>query len=145
MSDTGARTSRKAVGDTGEAAARAFLTRRGWSIVATNVRFGPRSGLKGELDIVARDGQTLAFVEVKTRRGDPRFVMPAENVTPAKQRQIARLALAYANREGFLAGDAEETLFRFDVVTVVLAADGATVRKIELREGAFLAPDGVAG
>lgn len=129
------------VGAAGEAAAQALLRRRGYQIVATNVRFGPKSGLKGELDIVAREGATIAFVEVKARRGAPRRVAPAENVTPAKQRQIARLALAYAVREGLL-GE-EETSLRFDVVAVWLDDTAERVLRAELIRGAFLAPEGL--
>lgn len=126
--------SRQAAGNAGEAAARAHLERLGWTILGANVRFGPSSGLKGELDLIARDGATIAFVEVKTRRGDPRTLVPEESVTPAKQRQIARLALAWAAREGVL--DDESLALRFDVVAVVLGNDGA-LRRLVLRRGAF--------
>ena len=132
------------VGKTGEAAAVALLERRGHRIVDTNVRFGAKSGLIGELDIVAWDGDTLCFVEVKTRRGIPGRVAPGENVTPAKQRQIARLALAYLTRSGL--GDDDTLSVRFDVVLVVLApGESGQVLKVELLTGAFLAPVGEEG
>jgi putative endonuclease len=132
---------RQARGKVGEAAAQAFLERRGYLIVDVNVRFGSTSGLVGELDIVAWDGPTLCFVEVKTRRGHVGKVVPAENVTPAKQRQIARLALAYAARNGILDGDTEIPM-RFDVAAVYLApGEEATVRHVELFPGAFAAPE----
>jgi putative endonuclease len=130
------------VGRAGEEAAVALLERRGYSVIDTNVRFGKRSGLIGELDIVAWDDGTLAFVEVKARRGRPGFVAPVENVTPAKQRQIARLALAYLTKMGL--GDDEAGTFsvRFDVVSVVLATgESGRVARIELLKGAFLAPE----
>ena len=88
--------STRATGMLGEAAAIAYLERRGLRLIDKNVQFGPKSGLKGELDIVAWDGETLAFIEVKTRRGTPGRVAPSENVTAAKRRQLARLAEAYA-------------------------------------------------
>lgn len=133
---------RLARGKVGEAAAQALLERRGYVIVDVNVRFGSSSGIVGELDIVAWDGATLCFVEVKTRRGHVGTVVPAENVTPAKQRQIARLALAYTARNGLLDSDAEISM-RFDVVTVYLApGEEATVRHVELFPGAFVAPEG---
>jgi putative endonuclease len=132
---------RLARGKVGEAAAQAMLERRGYVIVDVNVRFGSSSGLVGELDIVAWDGATLCFVEVKTRRGYVGTVVPAENVTPAKQRQIARLALAYTARNGLLDSDAEISM-RFDVVAVYLVpGEEATVRHVELFPGAFVAPE----
>jgi putative endonuclease len=130
-------------GRAGEAFAQNLLERNGYCIVDVNVRFGKTSGLVGELDIVAWDGPTLCFVEVKTRRGGGGAVAPVEAVTPAKQRQIARLALAYANRHGLLAGS-EEVPLRFDVVSVVLsstAGDTNEVRRADILRGAFFAPD----
>jgi putative endonuclease len=132
---------RVACGRRGEEAARALLERRGYQIVDVNVRFGRKSGLVGELDIVAWDGPTLAFVEVKTRKamgGLP--VSPVESVTPAKQRRIARLALAYAARHGLC----EDVPIRFDVVAVVLDQTGEYAR-MDLLPGAFLADDEIAG
>jgi putative endonuclease len=132
---------RGARGRAGEEAAQALIERSGYRIVDTNVRFGRTSGLTGEIDIVAWDGPTLCFVEVKTRRGTPGRVFPEEAMTERKQRQIARLALAYAAKTDLLSGDSDVGL-RFDVVTVILApgADDR-VRRAELWRGAFLAPD----
>jgi putative endonuclease len=136
---------RGARGRRGEAAAQALLERHAYRIVDANVRFGRTSGLIGELDIVAWDGPTLCFVEVKTRRAASSArhrVFPVENVTPAKQRQIARLALAYAMRHGLLDDDAAgEIPLRFDVVAVTLHPDGETVRDARLLRGAFFAPE----
>lgn len=129
-------------GRRGEEAARALLERRGYRIVDVNVRFGAKLGLRGEIDIVAWDGPTLAFVEVKTRRAAGSApIAPAEAVTPAKQRQIAHLALAYAARYGLLEG---EIPLRFDVACVLLAWDGERVLRAELIPGAFLAPEGLS-
>ena len=129
------------VGKIGESEAVALLERRGYAVIDVNVRFGARSGLVGELDIVAWDGGTLCFVEVKTRRGTVGRVAPGENVTPAKQRQIARLASAYLGRASL--GDDDSLSVRFDVVTVILAhGESGRVLQTELLCGAFLAPDG---
>lgn len=125
-------------GRRGEEVARDLLERVGYRIVDINVRFGRKQGLGGELDIVAWDGPALCFVEVKTRRGWGRQpVSPAESVTPAKQRQIARLALAYVVRFGL----SDDIALRFDVVAVTLEPDGETVHNTRLIRGAFLAPD----
>lgn len=133
-------------GKQGEQIAQAYLEKLGFRIVDVNVRMGKKRGLLGELDIVAWEGDALCFVEVKTRRGTPGFVAPAEAVTPAKQKQIARLAVAYATENGLMheaAGDGEVNFcLRFDVVSVILAhgeMDGIP-RRIELIRGAFFAP-----
>ena len=137
-------------GRQGEIAAQNYLEARGFCIVDVNVRMGKSRGLLGELDIIAWDGPVLCFVEVKTRKGRPGFVAPAEAVTPAKQKQIARLAVAYANENGFLSDENEREnggfALRFDVVSVVLSPvsaeneAGFAVRRIELIRGAFFAP-----
>lgn len=133
---------RGARGKTGEEAAQTLLERRGYRIVDINVRFGKTRGIRGELDIVAWDGPTLCFVEVKTRRGIPGRAQPGEAITPAKQRQIARLAVAYTAQSGLLEGDCDIPL-RFDVVSVVLSpGEAGRVLQTELLPGAFLAPDG---
>ena len=129
--------STRATGTVGEAAAIAYLERLGLRLIDKNVQFGPRSGLKGELDIVAWDGETLAFIEVKTRRGSPGQVAPNENITPAKQRQLARLAEVYAAKHGLY--DDDITL-RFDVVAVYLAhGESERVLGVHYTRGAFLA------
>ena len=130
------------VGKAGEAAAVELLERRGYVVIDANVRFGAKSGLIGELDVVAWNGDTLCFVEVKTRRGAVGRVAPGENVTPAKQRQIARLASAYLARSGLGEGD-ESLSVRFDVALVILAhGESGRVLNVTLLPGAFLAPDG---
>jgi len=101
------------LGELGESLARAALEREGYEIVATRYRFQ-----RGEIDIIARDGRCLVFVEVKTRRTHERGT-PAEAVTRAKQRQLIRMAAAWlAERQP----DADAC--RFDVVSVTLRDDG---------------------
>ena len=130
--------STRAVGTLGEEAAIAFLERRGLRLVDTNVQFGPKLGLKGELDIIAWDGNTLAFIEVKTRHGRPGRVAPSENITAAKRRQLAQLAHTYAARHGLLEDD--DISLRFDVVSVFLGDDDQ-VLAVHHTKGAFLAGD----
>src|SRR5213595_743706 len=77
------------LGKTGEDLACRELERRGYAIVAR--RYRQRGG---ELDIVARDGPTLVFVEVKTRQGRS-FGEAAEAVTALKRRRIVQLAMEY--------------------------------------------------
>lgn len=102
----------RTLGQQGEAAAARFLARKGCRIVARS----SRSGL-GELDLVAVDGRTVVFVEVKTRRSQEGG-HPAEAVDAPKQRRLTRLALGYLKRHGLL-----EYPARFDIIAVTWPAD----------------------
>jgi len=102
------------LGRRGEELAAAYLIRNGLEIVERGFRV-----FRGELDIVARDGDTLVFVEVKAR-ADESFGRPEEAVTPAKQRQIRRLATGYLIERRL--GDVP---CRFDVVAVLFQDDGS--------------------
>ncbi|HWI62432.1 MAG TPA: YraN family protein [Symbiobacteriaceae bacterium] len=105
--------SRTARGREGEEVAARFLEGAGYRIIARNLRFR-----LGELDIVAADQDCVVFVEVKTRTGSG-YGTAAEAVTPAKQRQLVKLASVY------LAGTGSEGRpCRFDVVTVEREAGG---------------------
>ena len=97
------------LGSLGESLARGALEREGYAILAT--RYRTRAG---ELDIVARDGRCLVFVEVKARRHAERG-SPAEAVTPAKQRRVAAMARDFLARH-----QTDATECRFDVVAVLL-------------------------
>ncbi|MFQ3581615.1 MAG: YraN family protein [Chloracidobacterium sp.] len=106
------------LGREGETLAARFLIQRGMRIVACNVRVPvgrARTGgrVHGEIDIVAFDGPTLVFVEVKTRTTDA-VAAPERAVTTAKQRRLRRAAHRYRA----LIGPAEAP-YRFDVATVV--------------------------
>ena len=108
---------RVAVGKTGEDLACRELERRGYTIVARRWR-----QRMGEIDIIARDGDTLVFVEVKARDGRA-FGAPAEAVSPVKQRRIAQLASWYVARHG-----AADRRCRFDVVSVDVDAAAPVVQ-----------------
>lgn len=97
--------SREAGLEAEEKAAR-FLETLGYSVLERNFR-----ARTGEIDIVARDGETLVFVEVRSRRsGD--FGSPAETVTAAKRRKIIKTALAYAQARLL------DCPMRFDVIAM---------------------------
>jgi len=97
---------RRTQGQRAEDRATHHLRELGYRIVDRNVRCGV-----GELDIIARDGATLVFVEVRSRQS-ARFGTALEAVSPAKRRQVARVAAAY------LASHGGDTLCRFDVIGV---------------------------
>lgn len=103
----------RALGLKGEAIALAALRKKKYAVVETGYRL-----FRGEIDIIAYDGTTLVFVEVKTRAGTE-FGRPEEAVTPAKQSQIRRIARGYLAAKGL--GDAD---CRFDVVAVLFTDDG---------------------
>lgn len=102
----------KSLGQRGEAAAARFLKKKGYILVARSDRMR-----LGEIDLVAVDGRTVVFVEVKTRRSHDSG-HPAEAVDEDKQRRLTRLALTYLKRHNLL-----EYPARFDVVAVTWADD----------------------
>ena len=106
-------------GKLGEAYAAAYLEQLGYRLVAANFTLPVGRNLRGavvnaEIDLIAYEQNTLCFIEVKTRSSDW-FAPPQANVDLRKRRQLARAARAY--RHLF---DLENSLYRFDVVTVVL-------------------------
>jgi putative endonuclease len=133
-----ARPSHLELGERGERAALEYLRdHEGYRIVAINFRTPVGRGLRGqkvtaEIDIIAYDGDVLAFVEVKTRSSDER-VAPERAVDLRKQRQIARAARRYRRMMRV-----SEEMYRYDVVTVLGQAAGD---RIELLRGYF--DDGV--
>lgn len=110
---------RLTLGRRGEDAAAQFLKRNGMKIVERNLRTPV-----GEIDLIVRQKKILAFVEVKTRRGQA-FGSPAEAVGPRKQRQIIRAANWY------LSGQEDTRLQpRFDVVAVVVDGENLNIEHI---------------
>src|SRR5688572_22638881 len=106
------------IGDRGERLAGRFLEASGYRLVLSNFKLpvGRNSrgvSVTGEVDIVALDGDTLCFVEMKTRTSSE-FAAPLANVNKRKQRQIIRAARVYKRIFGVT-----ETPHRFDVVSVV--------------------------
>jgi putative endonuclease len=98
-------------GEQGERHAARFLRRLGYRIVATRKRLR-----YGEIDIVAVDGQTLVFIEVKTRRTDA-GIAPAEAVNDLRRRRMSRAAVAFLKTHSLLDYPA-----RFDIVEVIWPA-----------------------
>ncbi|HKP39251.1 MAG TPA: YraN family protein [Pyrinomonadaceae bacterium] len=107
------------LGRRGEALALEHLEQAGYQIVAANFILPIGRNLRdavvnAEIDIVAYDGPTLCFVEVKTRASDD-FAAPQVNVDLRKRRQIARASLAYRRMLGLM-----DAKYRYDIVTVVM-------------------------
>ena len=110
-------------GSAGELIAYRYLRRQGYKIVARNYR-----KRFGEVDLIGWDGETLAFVEVKSRTDHARG-RPEEAVHRNKQRQICRVAREYRSRHRL-----HDINYRFDIVTI----EGiAGQEKVDLLKGAF--------
>lgn len=109
-----------ALGRRGEQVAAEHLEGEGYRLVASNFTLPVGRSLRGalvhaEIDIIAYDGATLCFVEVKTRASDW-FAAPEQNVDLRKQRQITRAARVYRRLFGLASAP-----HRYDVVSVILA------------------------
>jgi putative endonuclease len=116
---------RRLVGNAGEEAAVQYLLQQGYRILERNYRCR-----FGEIDLIARDGRTLAFIEVKTRRSQ-RFGPAASAVTFEKQRHLIKASQVYVTqrRKAF-------EFCRFDVVAIEMDTHGL---HIELIKDAFQA------
>lgn len=97
-------------GELGERAARKFLKQQGLKFLAANFR-----SERGEIDLIFRDGDCLAFVEVKTRSSEE-WARPAAAVNATRRRRLSRAALDYLR---LLKNPAVK--IRFDIVEVLLA------------------------
>ncbi len=115
--------SRKATGRSGEDAAVQYLEKQGYVILERNYRLRI-----GEVDIIARDGEYLVFIEVKTRRSRS-FGSPFDAVDLRKQHRISRVASAYMQ--------GRELPVRFDVVAVHLDDRYGQGIRVELLKNAF--------
>jgi putative endonuclease len=105
-------TSRRRLGDFGERVAAHRLEAAGMTVVERNVRTP-----SGEVDLVARDGEEIVFVEVRTRRAAPGLA--AETLGVRKLQRMWRCAMEYCEREG-----ADPELVRIDVIAIDAGRDG---------------------
>jgi len=113
------RESTHARGNRGEAIALAFLQSRGLIIVETQYRYG-----RGEIDIIAREGEVLVFCEVKMRTSD-RYGAPEYAVNRKKQAQVRKIAEAYLYEH-----EIREQICRFDVVAIEMKAGRTEIRHL---------------
>jgi putative endonuclease len=118
------KTKRKETGDLGEKLAREYIETRGYSVIETNFR-----SPGGEIDIVAKQGDTLVFVEVRTKRSRA-FGTAEESVTLLKKRHLIDSAdYYYQNHAGL------PSSYRIDFVAIELGSDDLPTR-ISLIENA---------
>ncbi len=111
---------KKDKGKIGEEIAVKFLTKKGFKILRRNYRYG-----KGEIDIIAMDGDKLIFVEVKTRISD-RFGTPEDSVTIKKRKQLRKIADAFLQTN-----EVEFSECRFDVIGIILKRGKLEINHIE--------------
>jgi putative endonuclease len=114
---------RQAFGELGERVAERWLRKKGWRVLQRRFRSGRR-----DIDLVVERDGTVAFVEVKARRG-AEFGGPVQAVNWRKQKELQRSALVWIDRHG-----QNSEIYRFDVVGVLL--NGAAVRVCHV-ENAF--------
>lgn len=108
---------RQRLGRWGEDLAATFLEAKGYLILARNWR-----SRRGEIDLVTQTGETIAFVEVKTRKGRE-FGLPEEGLTTNKANRLQNLAQEYLAEN-----DLNEVDWRIDLVAVELDHDGELLR-----------------
>jgi putative endonuclease len=114
------------LGAVGERAAKAFLVASGYRILRENY-----ATALGEIDLIAREGDVVVFVEVKTR-SSREFGPPQSSVTLAKQRQIVKVAELFLQREGL-----SKAACRFDVVAVTVGGSSRQHPEVLLIRDAF--------
>ena len=111
-------------GNRGERKAASFLRRQGFRIIARQY-----ANPHGEIDLIARDGDCIVFVEVKTRRSDAAG-QPFEAVTREKQRKMTNTALVWLKRRKLL-----ESRSRFDVVSILWPEDSKVPEITHYKDG----------
>lgn len=115
---------RRDLGMLGERIARGFLEGNGYSIIETNYRCP-----EGEVDIVAQIGDTLVFVEVRTK-SSRRYGTPEESITPLKKQRLRAVAAHYGQNRPNL-----PSAWRIDVLAIQMGRNGR-VSRLELIENA---------
>jgi putative endonuclease len=103
----------KPLGERGEDLAAKYLRRAGFTILERNAHLG-----RFEIDIIAQTGDTIAFVEVKTRR-DTTIAQPEDNVGHTKRRHIRHAAHRYIQEH-----DNPDMYYRFDIASILIPPDG---------------------
>ena len=106
----------KHAGEAGERAAYFYLRRLGYTVVARRWR---APNLNGEIDLIVWDGETLCFVEVKTRTAEDRFA-PGYAMNRGKWDALRRMARAYVQGLPALANEPANPVTRFDLISVYL-------------------------
>ncbi|HHW00039.1 MAG TPA: YraN family protein [Clostridiaceae bacterium] len=119
---------KRAFGSSGEQRAIEYLKSSGYEIITVNYRYGRL----GEIDIIARDGEYICFVEVKTRSSTA-YGTPAEAVTRRKQDRIKKLAQIFISQNSLY-----DINMRFDIIEIFISKDiNGSASYINLIKNAF--------
>lgn len=110
----------KSLGQIGEDIASVYLKSRGYEILERNFR-----SLIGEIDIIAKDGENLIFIEVKTKSNKD-FGLPQEMVTAKKQNKLIKVADSYLKEKNL-----EDIPWRIDVVAIIKNKNGNQIKLIK--------------
>lgn len=114
MSIFSSKTEHLSLGARGEKAAVNYLKKCNYKILATNF-FNPKGRRLGEIDIIAKDGKELVFIEVKTRKSSSaNVILPEENVTRSKLYKLNKTAYFYLSKNGLL-----DAPYRFDALAIL--------------------------
>ena len=111
------------LGKSGEEAACALLKKNGYKVLVRNYK-----NKLGEIDIIACDGETICFIEVKSRQ-TYKLGLPQEAIFAPKQRKISKVALSFLKEKNFFDKKA-----RFDIVSVIYSAGKS---RLDLIKNAF--------
>lgn len=115
---------KKDLGDLGEKIAREYLENKGYKILDRNFRYSKL----GELDIIAKKGDNIAFFEVKTRmKSGPDGFWPEDNITYNKQKKLIKLSQIYLSKNKLL-----DRPWQIDVLAIEIYRDGShDIRHLE--------------
>ncbi|MGB9594865.1 MAG: YraN family protein [Candidatus Poribacteria bacterium] len=111
---------KKLVGNKGESIAEDYLKQKGYKIIQKNYRCR-----FGEIDIIAKDQDTIVFVEVRTKQND-NFGSPQDSITPAKIEKISKTSLSFIQEKKF-AGFS----YRFDFIAITFSQGKPNIEHIE--------------
>ena len=103
------------LGNRGESLAERLLLEDGYQILERNWRFS-----RAEVDIIAKDGEVLVFVEVKTRSSEI-FGQPEESISPKKEALLKDAAAVYMEQIG------HQWEIRFDIISILIKGDGYSI------------------
>ncbi len=119
---------KKRIGNKGESIAEEYLKQKGYKIIQRNYRCR-----FGEIDIIAKDGNTVVFTEVRTKQNN-NFGSPQESITPAKIEKISKASLSFI-QEKKMAGFS----YRFDLIAITFSQGRQNIEHIE---NAFMPSNG---
>jgi len=121
------------LGKAGEKLAAKYLKKQGYKILEFNYK-NKTGRMLGEIDIVARDGEEIVFVEVKTREQKikNKINLPEENITRSKLFKLQKIAQNYIREKQFW-----NNAYRFDAVSVLFSADEKTAPEIRHLKSIF--------